>query len=45
MVRGGFFGEFVKTYYDPAYVAAWGAGTSLVGLLLVQFIRGRVEVE
>lgn len=45
MIRGGFFGEFVKTYFDIPYVMAWGAGLTLLGLALVQFVRGRVEVE
>lgn len=45
MVRGGFFGEFVPTYFNAPYAMAWAASFTLVGLLLVQFVRGRVEVE
>jgi capsular polysaccharide transport system permease protein len=45
MVRRGFFGEFVPAYYSPWYPAAWAAGLTLGGLLLVQFVRARVEVE
>lgn len=45
MIRAGVFGRFVRTYYDPAYVAAWGMGLTLLGLILVRFVRPRVEVE
>jgi capsular polysaccharide transport system permease protein len=45
MMRGGFFGEFITTYYDPWYAVAWAAGMTLVGLVLVQFVRGRVDVQ
>jgi capsular polysaccharide transport system permease protein len=45
MIRSGWFGEFIDVYYDPPYVAAWAAGLTLLGLLLVQFVRSRVEVE
>jgi capsular polysaccharide transport system permease protein len=44
MIRRGFFGEFVKTYYDPLYAMAWAAGFTIVGLLLTAFVRDRVEV-
>jgi capsular polysaccharide transport system permease protein len=45
MIRAGFFGEFVKTYYDVAYAVAWSASLTFLGLLLVQFIRSRVEID
>jgi capsular polysaccharide transport system permease protein len=45
MVRAGFFGEFVTTYYDFAYAAAWATGFTLLGLFLLQFVRNRVEIE
>jgi capsular polysaccharide transport system permease protein len=45
MLRAGWFGEFITTYYDPTYAAEWGAGLTLLGLLIVQFVRSRVEVE
>jgi capsular polysaccharide transport system permease protein len=45
MIRGGFFGEFVPTYFNAAYASAWAAGFTLLGLVLTQFVRGRVEVE
>jgi capsular polysaccharide transport system permease protein len=45
MIRGGFFGDFVTTYYSVAYVVAWGACTTFLGLILLTFLRSRVEVE
>jgi capsular polysaccharide transport system permease protein len=45
MVRGGFFGNDVQTFYDPAYAAAWGLGLTVVGLVLLRFVRSRLEVE
>lgn len=45
IMRGAYFGEFLKTYFDLPYAIAWAAGLTLVGLLLVQFVRGRLEIE
>lgn len=45
MIRAGFFGEFVTTYYDVAYAVAWSASLTFLGLVLVQFVRSRVEIE
>ncbi|HEY1425660.1 MAG TPA: ABC transporter permease [Caulobacteraceae bacterium] len=45
MVRGGFFGEFVQTYYNIPYTLAWAAGLTVLGLLLTAFVRNRVLVE
>lgn len=45
MIRGGFFGEFVTTYFNAAYACAWAALLTFIGLLLTQFVRGRVEIE
>jgi capsular polysaccharide transport system permease protein len=45
MIRGGFFGEFVPTYYSVRYAAAWAAGLIVVGLALLQALRDRVEIE
>jgi capsular polysaccharide transport system permease protein len=45
MVRAGFFGEFVQTYYNIPYTVSWAAGLSLLGLGLTAFVRGRVLVE
>ncbi len=45
MVRGGFFGQVVQTYYSIPYAMAWGAGLTLIGLGLARFVRDRVEIE
>jgi capsular polysaccharide transport system permease protein len=45
MIRAGYFGEFIVTYYDPGYAMVWAAGFTLLGLFLIQFVRSRVEVE
>lgn len=45
MVRGGFFGEFVPTYYNIPYTVAWAAGLTVLGLLLAAFVRNRVLVD
>jgi len=45
MIRAGFFGDFVTTYYSVGYVIAWGICTTFVGLILLSFLRARVEVE
>ncbi len=45
MMRGAYFGEFLKTYYSIPYAAACSAVMTLIGLVLVQFVRSRVDVE
>jgi capsular polysaccharide transport system permease protein len=45
MIRSGFFGEFVETHYSVPYALAWGSSLTFLGLVLVQFIRKRVEIE
>ena len=45
MIRGGFFGSTARTYYDPAYAAAWAAGLTVLGLLLLLLVRRRVEID
>jgi capsular polysaccharide transport system permease protein len=45
LMRGGYFGHLVKTYYDIPYAMAWSAGWTLLGLLLFQFVRERIEVQ
>jgi capsular polysaccharide transport system permease protein len=44
MIRRGFFGEHVKTYFDPLYAIAWCAIFTMIGLTLTLFVRDRVEV-
>ena len=45
MVRAGFFGEFIPTYFSISYTLCCAAGLTLLGLILVAFVRGRVIVE
>ena len=45
MIRAGFFGEFVPTFYNFGYPAAWGAGLTLAGLFLLRFVRERIDVD
>jgi capsular polysaccharide transport system permease protein len=45
MIRRGYFGEFIATYYNAGYALEWAAGFILIGLFLVQFVRSRVEVD
>jgi capsular polysaccharide transport system permease protein len=45
MIRGGYFGAEVQTFYSVAYAALWAAGFTFVGLLLLRFVRDRVEIE
>lgn len=45
MVRGGVLGEFVHTYYHPAY--AWACGAVLIGtgMLLLADAKHRIVIE
>jgi capsular polysaccharide transport system permease protein len=46
IIRRGFFGEFAThPYYNVADALLWGCGFNVLGLTLVQFVRGRMEVE
>ena len=45
MVRGGFFGEFVPTYYNIPYTVAWAVVLTLIGLAMITLVRNRVHVE
>jgi capsular polysaccharide transport system permease protein len=45
MIRAGFFGEFVPTFYNIGYAAAWGAVLTFIGLFLLRFVRERVDVD
>lgn len=45
LMRKGYFGEFLKTYINMPFAMAWASGLTLLGLVLVQFVRSRVEVE
>lgn len=45
MVRSGFFGAAAPAYYHVGYAFTWGLGMIAFGLLLIQFVRNRVEIE
>ncbi|WP_426041874.1 ABC transporter permease [Brevundimonas sp. TWP2-3-4b1] len=45
MVRAGVFGEFVKTYYDPAYAIMWGGILNMLGLVLIAGAKDRIDIE
>lgn len=45
MVRGGVFGEFTHTYFDPFYAFAWGAGLILAGLILIVDARDHILID
>ena len=45
MLRDGVFGDSVKTYYDWFYPAAFGAGMSIIGLLMISAAKDRVDAE
>ncbi len=45
MIRAGFFGEAVRTYYDVGYFATCNLCLSLCGLMLVADTARRVEGE
>ncbi len=44
MIRRGFFGEFVTTYFSIGYALGWAGVFLLFGLLLTALVRDRVEV-
>ena len=44
MIRQGWFGNFVKTYYSVPYMVSWSLGLTLLGLYLSWEAGRRVEV-
>jgi len=45
MIRGGMFGNVVKTYGDPAYTSQVLAVLTLIGLVLMRQSRQYVVAE
>jgi capsular polysaccharide transport system permease protein len=45
MIRSGFFGDAVQTYYSIPYTVGWAAGFILLGLVFATFVRRRVFIE
>ncbi len=45
MLRHGYFGDGVVTIFNVPFAIAWAAGLTLLGLILVQFVRARVEIQ
>lgn len=45
MIRGGYFGPSVPTFFDPVYLAYINLGLTLLGLYLVKDARQYVEIE
>jgi len=45
MVRGGVLGEFVHTYYHPAYAFAFGGVLIGTGLILLADVKNRIVIE
>ncbi|HEY2051893.1 MAG TPA: ABC transporter permease [Caulobacteraceae bacterium] len=45
IIRHGFFGEFITTYFNMGYAIAWAAIFTFIGLALALFVRNRVEVQ
>jgi capsular polysaccharide transport system permease protein len=44
MIRQGWFGNVVKTYYSVPYMATWSLGLTLLGLYLTWEASRRVEI-
>ena len=45
MIRGGVFGEFVETYFDPSYPLLVGFVLNILGLLLIAGAMDRIDVD
>lgn len=45
LVRAGYFGEFVKTFYDIPYACACAMVLTIIGLTLARFVRDHTEIE
>ncbi len=45
MIRRGFFGSGITTIYNTQYEIYCAAVLTFIGLLVVRFVRDRVEVD
>ena len=45
MVHSGYFGEFIKAYYDLPYACACAMVLTLIGVFLARYVRDRTEIE
>ena len=45
MMRGSVLGPEVRIHYDVAYVCGWIGGLTFLGLLLLSFVRRRLDLE
>jgi len=45
MIRSGFFGPGTPAYFNLGYVCLWAGALTLLALLVLRFVRARVEVE
>jgi capsular polysaccharide transport system permease protein len=45
IIRGGLFGPTVTVYYDVGYAMFWAAALNFTGLLLLRFVRERVDLD
>lgn len=45
LIRGGYFGDWIYTYSNIPFACAFCAAETLIGLLLVSYIRRRIHFE
>jgi hypothetical protein len=45
MLRKGFFGTNIETQWNLPVALTWLVGNTLLGLLLLNYARDRIEVE
>ena len=45
MIRSGFFGDTVQAYFNPLYPMAWALGFTFTGLILLRFVRSRLDMD
>lgn len=45
VIRRGYFGPSVAAIYDLTYATVWCVGLTVLALMLMQFVRSRIEVD